>query len=167
MRKYKTKVKIMKKKSSATSTKFIREEIDSMKSLVRVLAVATFVLSCLAGVAQQAMAASLTNVALQPTLIAEAYRNPADAKLDTEFGQKVDLNNSNVRLFRQFRGFYPTLASKIVDNAPYEKVEDVLNIPGLSERQKERLQANLENFTVTAPSKVYNEGDDRYNPGFY
>lgn len=139
-----------------------------MKSLVRVLAVATFIFSCLGGVVQQARAASLTSIPLQPTtFVAEVYRNPADAKLDTEYGKKVDLNNANVRLFRQFRGFYPTLASKIVDNAPYEKVEDVLDIPGLSERQKERLQANLENFTVTAPSKVYNEGDDRYNPGYY
>lgn len=137
-----------------------------MKSLVRVLAVATLIFSCLGGMIQQASAANLTGVTLQP-MLADVYQNPADAKLDTEYGQKVDLNNSNVRLFRQFRGFYPTLASKIVDNAPYEKVEDVLDIPGLSERQKERLQANFDNFTVTAPSKVYNEGDDRYNPGFY
>jgi photosystem II PsbU protein len=166
MRKYETKVKIMKKKSFSASTKFIQEAIYPMKNLVRVLAVVTLIFGCLGGIVQQASAASLNSVVMQP-IVAETYQNPADAKLDTEYGQKVDLNNSNVRLFRQFRGFYPTLASKIVDNAPYEKVEDVLEIPSLSERQKERLQANLDNFTVTAPSKVYNEGDDRYNPGFY
>ncbi|MFW6357814.1 MAG: photosystem II complex extrinsic protein PsbU, partial [Chroococcales cyanobacterium] len=71
------------------------------------------------------------------------------------------------RAFRQYRGFYPTLASKIIQNAPYENVEDVLDIPGLSERQKERLQANLDNFTVTPQSEVFVEGDDRFNPGVY
>ncbi|MCU7244196.1 MAG: Photosystem II extrinsic protein, partial [Microcystis aeruginosa WS75] len=50
---------------------------------------------------------------------------------------------------------------------PYQEVEDVLNIPGLSATQKERLQANLEKFTVTEPSKEFIEGDDRFNPGVY
>jgi photosystem II PsbU protein len=90
----------------------------------------------------------------------------ADAKVG-EVGGKIDLNNSDVRDFRNFRGFYPSLASKIIQNAPYTSVEEVLNIPGLSESQKERLQANLDNFVVTDPTNVFNEGDDRYNPGVY
>jgi photosystem II PsbU protein len=94
-------------------------------------------------------------------------RNPADVKLGTDYGQKLDLNNANVRLFRKYRGYYPTLAAKIVNNAPYEQVEDVLEIPGLSERQKALLQEHLEDFTVTAPADVFNEGGDRYNPGYY
>lgn len=64
-------------------------------------------------------------------------------------------------------GYYPSLASKIIKNAPYDKVEDVLDISGLSESQKERLQANLDKFTVTEPSKELIEGDDRINPGIY
>jgi photosystem II PsbU protein len=55
----------------------------------------------------------------------------------------------------------------IIKNSPYEKVEDVLEIPGLSERQKELLQANLDNFIVTEKSDVFNAGDDRINPGVY
>jgi photosystem II PsbU protein len=94
-------------------------------------------------------------------------RNVADDKLGTEFGQKIDLNNSDIRDFRDLKGFYPKLASMIIQNAPYEKVEDVLNIPGLSERQKERLQANFDNFTVTPPTSVFLEGDERYNVGVY
>lgn len=43
----------------------------------------------------------------------------------------------------------------------------MLDIPGLSESQKNRLQANLNRFTVTQPSKELNEGDDRINPGVY
>jgi photosystem II PsbU protein len=103
-----------------------------------------------------------------PVLAAETeIRNPADEVLGSEFGQKIDLNNSNVRLFRKYRGYYPSLAAKIVQNAPYEKVEDVLEIPGLSERQKELLSEHLEDFAVSPPADVFNEGDDRYNPGIY
>jgi photosystem II PsbU protein len=150
-----------------------------MKRLVRLLAVLTIVIACL-GLPQKAMASpmpltyldSLSSVTLQSSsvLLAEASPvNPADAKLATEFGdkEKIDLNNTHVRYFRNYPGFYPTLAGKIVQNAPYKSVEDVLNIPGLSERQKERLQANLDSFTVTPEADVYNEGDDRYNPGIY
>ena len=93
-------------------------------------------------------------------------RNDADAKLG-EVGRKIDLNNSDVRDFRALRGFYPNLASKIIQNSPYEEVKDVLAIPGLSERQKERLQANLDNFVVTDIADVMTSGDNRYNPGVY
>lgn len=94
-------------------------------------------------------------------------RNPADEVLKTEYGKKIDLNNANVRLFRKYRGYYPSLAAKIVQNAPYEQVEDVLEIPDLSDRQKELLSEHLDEFTVTPPADVFNEGDDRYNPGIY
>nr|WP_293122579.1 photosystem II complex extrinsic protein PsbU [Moorena sp. SIO4G3] len=93
--------------------------------------------------------------------------NAADRKLATEFGKKIDLNNTHVRKFRKYRGFYPNLAKKIIKNAPYDSVEDVLNIKGLKPKQKKKLQANLEKFTVTKTSEVYNAGDDRYNPGVY
>ncbi|MBV9388372.1 MAG: photosystem II complex extrinsic protein PsbU [Chroococcidiopsidaceae cyanobacterium CP_BM_ER_R8_30] len=105
-----------------------------------------------------------------PILAAEAptpLRNRADAKLGTEFGKKIDLNNTNVRAFQKYPGLYPHLARKIIGNAPYSQVNDVLSIPGLSERQKEILQANLDNFTVTEADTVFNEGDDRYNNGIY
>ncbi|TVQ57419.1 MAG: photosystem II complex extrinsic protein PsbU [Spirulina sp. DLM2.Bin59] len=104
----------------------------------------------------------------QPSQAAETtYRNNADVMLQTEFGAKIDLNNTNVRAFRKLRGFYPVLAQKIVKNAPYDEVKDVLNIPGLSETQKERLQANLEAFTVLDAVDVFTEGDDRLNNGIY
>ena len=142
-----------------------------MKKLGHILAVVTLIVSLLGFIGHpQAQAANL-NTVVSPSFAAltdePELRNPADYKLNTEYGQKIDLNNANVRLFREYRGFYPTLAKKIVNNAPYNKVEDVLEIPGLSETQKERLQAQLDNFTVTPPSDVFNEGGDRYNPGYY
>lgn len=93
--------------------------------------------------------------------------NPADKVLESEYGQKIDLNNANVRLFREVRGFYPTLAKIIVKNAPFETVEAVLEIPGLSEGQIAKLEANLDRFTVTPPADVFLEGDERLNNGNY
>jgi photosystem II PsbU protein len=160
-----------------------------MKRIVSLLAVWCLLVGCLGwlGIPQKAIAqplsqksidssmslaysASLSNVTLPSSsvLLAEApLRNAADAKLDTEFGKKIDLNNTHVRAFRQYPGMYPTLAGKIIQNAPYDKVEDVLNIPGLSERQKELLQANIDNFTVTDVDPTFVEGGDRFNPGVY
>lgn len=151
-----------------------------MKRLVRLLAVLVVLVGCLAGFGspQRAIAsplpltygASLSNVTLQslPVVLADvSLRNTADDKLATEFGKKIDLNNTHVRAFRKYPGMYPTLAGKIVQNAPYQQVEDVLDIPGLSDRQKELLQANLDKFTVTEVDPTFVEGGDRYNPGVY
>lgn len=93
--------------------------------------------------------------------------NTADAKRQELIRGKLDLNNSDVREFRKLRGFYPSLASKIIQNAPYESVEDVLEIPGLSDSQIERLQANIDEFFVTEMDPSMNAGGDRYNPGLY
>ena len=144
-----------------------------MKRLVRLLAVWGLLVGCLGwlGLPQSAMAQPMPNVvSLQsvPVLLAElSLRNAADDKLDTDFGKKIDLNNTNVRAFRKYPGMYPTLARKVVDNAPYKSVEDVLDIPGLSDRQKELLQANFDKFAVTNVDTVFTEGGDRYNNGIY
>lgn len=100
-------------------------------------------------------------------VLSETYRNPIDEKLETDFGQKIDLNNTNVMAFSQFKGLYPTIAGKVVQNAPYKSVEEVLQIEDLTEQQKEVLQGNLINFTVTDPNPALVGGQDRYNPGVY
>ncbi|WP_298616192.1 photosystem II complex extrinsic protein PsbU [uncultured Thermosynechococcus sp.] len=107
-----------------------------------------------------------------PTLAASASTeeelvNVVDEKLGTAFGEKIDLNNANIAAFIQYRGLYPTLAKLIIKNAPYQSVEDVLNIPGLTERQKEILRQNLDHFTVTEMETALVEGGDRYNNGLY
>lgn len=148
---------------------------ETVKRLKRYLTILILLVGCLGwlGVPQHANAADLSSVTLRPVpvLAVEAQttilRNRADQKLGTEFGKKIDLNNTNVRAFTQYRGLYPNLAAKIVQNAPYKNVEDVLNIPGLSDRQKQILQANLDNFTVTDVEAAFTEGDDRYNNGIY
>jgi len=151
-----------------------------MKKFVRFLSVLCVLVGCLGwfGMSQSALAsptplvygASLSNVTSPslPILVAELnLRNTADDKMATEFGKKIDLNNTNVRAFRKYPGMYPTLARKVVDNAPYKSVEDVLEIPGLSTRQKELLQANLDKFAITNADTTFVEGGDRYNNGIY
>jgi photosystem II PsbU protein len=94
-------------------------------------------------------------------------QNVVDQKLTTEFGHKLDLNNSNVRSFRQYPGLYPSLARVIIDHAPYERVEDILEISGLTDPQKAVLRLHLDKFTVTPAEPALVEGGDRYNPGVY
>ncbi len=144
---------------------------------MRLLTILTLLVGCLGvlAVPQRALAANLSSAAFHsvPVLAvkpeAETTLTPSlmNDKLDTEAGEKLDLNNANVRAFMQFPGMYPTLATKIVQNAPYQNVEDVLNLPGLSDRQKQALQANLDNFRVTEVKPAFTEGDDRYNNGIY
>jgi len=120
---------------------------------------------------QFAIAQLRPNTALAPSFFAEAGSEAAlrDVVSDkmSELGAKTDLNNTNMRSFRLYQGMYPTLASLIVKNAPYEKVEDVLEISGLTDRQKEVLRANLDSFTATTQESALVEGADRINNGIY
>ena len=136
-----------------------------MKRVIGILAALLLIVGSwgFAGAAQ-ANEMELFNVG-SSTLIARI--NTADAKRQELVRGKLDLNNSDVREFRKLRGFYPNLASKIIQNAPYDTVEDVLDIPGLSDTQIERLQANMDEFFVTDVAASMNAGGDRYNPGLY
>jgi len=127
------------------------------------------VLGCLGGLWQPAaMAADLSwNAATLPSLLAVEPRNRADDKLATEFGKKIDLNNTNIRAFMEYPGLYPTLAREILKNAPFKSVNDVLKMPGLTERQIDILQANLNQFTLSDPEATFVEGGDRFNNGIY
>jgi photosystem II PsbU protein len=116
---------------------------------------------------QPAIAANSMRLPNQVFTIEMPSQNVVDQKLGSEYGRKIDLNNSNIDTFKRYPGLYPTLARAIIRNAPYEKVENVLDIAGLSDRQKDTLQANLEHFTVTEVEKALVEGEDRYNPGIY
>jgi photosystem II PsbU protein len=143
-----------------------------VKRLIRVLTILFLIVGCMGwlGVPPRAVAADWSSVTLPSVTVlgVEAVpSNRADDKLAKDFGRKIDLNNTNVRAFQQYPGMYPNLAKKIIKNAPYESVEDVLDIEGLSDRQKELLQANLDKFTVTEPEAAFVEGDDRVNNGIY
>ncbi|MFM7602641.1 MAG: photosystem II complex extrinsic protein PsbU [Pseudanabaena sp.] len=78
---------------------------------------------------------------------------------------KIDLNNANINTFRQVRGMYPTLGRIIVENAPYKSLDDVLEINGLSEAQKELIKANADKFTLKKPDESM--GRERINNANY
>lgn len=123
----------------------------------------------LLGWTQAALAA---NLSLPASILAESAPLSNDVmqnRIQTPVRQngKIDLNNTNIRAFSQYRGLYPTLARVIVKNAPYDSVKDVLNIEGLSDRQKQVLQANLDNFVINDVQGAMVEGGDRYNNGIY
>lgn len=142
-----------------------------MKQIGRVLVMLGLCLGCLGLIPyQHAEAANIILAGWNPTLllaVEDSRVNKADKKLAEIGGEKLDLNNSPLRSFRKYRGMFPTLAAMIVDNAPYENVEDVLEMPGLTENQKKLLEANLDNFKVTPQTDVFNEGDFRLNTGSY
>lgn len=143
-----------------------------MKRFVCLLAVIGMLMGGLLGMPQRALAVTpafdVNSVLFAPKLLAaKEPRDVVGEKLQTEYGKKIDLNNTNVRAFRQYQGLYPTLAGMIVRNAPYQDVKDVLDIPGLTGRQKELLEANLDKFTVTDVEQALVEGDDRINNGIY
>ncbi len=93
----------------------------------------------------------------------------ADNLPDTSFIKqdlsKIDLNNSNINAFRQVRGMYPTLGRIIIDNAPYSSLDDVLNIDGLSEKQKDLIRNNADKFTLKKPDESMNR--ERINNSLY
>ncbi len=116
---------------------------------------------------QRSWAEPIASRDFSPWAIEQPHQTVVAEKLATEFEQTIDLNNSNIRAFQQYPGLYPTLARTIIQYSPYDKVEDVLDIPGLTESQKDLLRQNLEHFTVTQPNPALTEGGDRYNPGIY
>ncbi|ABM76974.1 MAG: photosystem II complex extrinsic protein PsbU [Prochlorococcus sp. MED-G132] len=93
-----------------------------------------------------------------------AYANVSDEKLGDR-GEKVDLNNSSVRAFRQFPGMFPTIAGKIVVGGPYSSVSDASSV--LDASQKSVFDKYKDNFTVTDQEIAVNEGFDRINDGQY
>lgn len=130
--------------------------------------------SLVLGNVQPAEAISLDTALMSPvssTLLANAggkeLRNAVDDKLATEYGNKIDVNNTNIASFRKYRGLYPTIAGKVVSNAPYQNVEDIFEIPDLSEVERDRLEQNIDIFTISAPDPALVEGADRFNNGVY
>jgi len=141
-----------------------------LKRLFNLLMIVALWVSCLSWLSFSQPAAAVGVEASQTRpimLLADEFRNPVDTKLGTAYGSKIDLNNSNVNAFIEYPGLYPTIARKVIENAPFKSVEEVLDMPGLSQPELEILKANLDNFAVTSPEPALIEGGDRINPGIY
>lgn len=145
-----------------------------MKRLFRWLSALSLMIGFLGffGTSDAMAAVHLESVFTAPTIAAvdvekEDLRNKVSDKMATEYGKKLDLNNTNLRAFRELQGMYPTLAGILVKNAPYKAIDDIFDIPGLSESQKDLLEKNLDRFTITDVEEALTEGADRINNGIY
>ena len=117
---------------------------------------------------QSAMANVLVSPGLPAPVLAavSGLKNEADAK-KAEAAGKIDLNNANVRAFLGLPGMYPSAAQKIIAGGPYSTLDDVLALPGLSERQRATIEKYMDQFTVTERVDALTDGDDRINNGIY
>merc|ERR1712174_102711 len=80
-------------------------------------------------------------------------------------GDKVDINNANVRVYLKFPGMYPTVGGKIASNGPYASVADVYKIKGLSGKEQEIIKKYESSFVAKPPAADY--VIDRINNGLY
>eukprot|EP00929_Paragymnodinium_shiwhaense_P106509 TRINITY_DN7196_c0_g1_i2.p1 TRINITY_DN7196_c0_g1~~TRINITY_DN7196_c0_g1_i2.p1 ORF type:complete len:192 (+),score=42.62 TRINITY_DN7196_c0_g1_i2:113-688(+) len=78
---------------------------------------------------------------------------------------RVDINNAPVQAYRQYPGFYPTAAGKIASNGPYKSVEDIYNIPGVTEATKAIFKKYEKQLVCLPVSPAYFL--DRINNGMY
>lgn len=79
-------------------------------------------------------------------------------------GDKIDLNNANIRAYLKVPGFYPSIASKIVVNGPFKTVADVYNIPGLTSVQKDIIKKSESRFLALDVKPEYEI--DKINNGY-
>jgi photosystem II PsbU protein len=138
-----------------------------MKRLVSVLLVVGLMVGCLGWLSwpQKAIAASFDASSMAVLAEVEVKNTVDEARARVK--NKVDLNNTNVRAFINYPGMYPNLARLIINYSPFDEVEDVLDMPGLTEAQKATLEKYLDDFTVNPPVDALVEGGDRFNNGIY
>ena len=80
-------------------------------------------------------------------------------------GDKIDLNNANVRAYLKLPGVYPTIAGKIVSAGPFKTVGDVYNLPTLSGAEKDVLKKYEAKFITLDVKPEY--AIDKINNGLY
>jgi photosystem II PsbU protein len=81
-------------------------------------------------------------------------------------GDKVDVNNANIRAFTQFPGMYPSAAAKILKAVPdtgYKSAGDLYNAPGLTSAEKDVIKKYEGKFVFLDPKPEY--VIDRLNNG--
>eukprot|EP01031_Cornospumella_fuschlensis_P039289 gene39289-47819_t len=80
-------------------------------------------------------------------------------------GDKIDLNNANIRAYTKLPGVYPNLAAKLVNNGPFKSVADIYNIQGLTSAEKEALKKYESKFVALEEKPEYVL--DKINNGLY
>merc|ERR1712205_281643 len=71
-----------------------------------------------------------------------ALSSAAGALIDDEVvpflggGDKLDMNNANIRVYLKLPGMYPTIAAKVTSKGPYKSMSEVYSQAGLTEAEK-------------------------------
>ena len=140
-----------------------------MKWFLRLFVVVSLCVTSWVGFGDASAMAARFDLNLNSAMVMGAVNGPADAALAKIYGETIDLNNTNISSYKEYRGLYPTLAKKLLANAPYESVDEILSIPNLSDRQKKTLTKYLDEglFSVSPVNVVFTQGDDRINNGVY
>ncbi|MEO0853785.1 MAG: photosystem II complex extrinsic protein PsbU [Cyanobacteria bacterium J06648_11] len=135
----------------------------SASKAVLSLALALALIGSLSLTAVTPVATAQTDEAPEAVEVAPATKSSTAKVLEA----KIDVNTTVLRNYRKLNGFYPKLARILVENAPYESKEDMLNVPGLSERQKQRIRDNFDNFELGPYDEGINSLETRINKGLY
>ena len=59
--------------------------------------------------------------------------------------------------YKILRGMFPHAAGKIASNGPYDSVDDIYKIPGLTENDKKLFKKYEKTFTVNPPGRAFDE----------
>jgi photosystem II PsbU protein len=139
-----------------------KQEMKFMGMIIRAIFVVVMGLLIGVGPVGQSSGWAFMGEGIQPVMIASVDGVPVK-----ELETKIDVNNTVLRNYRQLPGFYPTLARILVQNAPYESPEKMLEIPGLTEKQRSLIQANLDNFEAQPYRAGEYNLENRINQGLY
>lgn len=140
-----------------------------MKWFLRLFVVVSLCVTSWVGFGDASAMAARFDLNLNSAMVMGVTNGAADDALDEIYGETIDLNNTNISSYKEHRGLYPTLAKKLIANGPYTSPDQILSVPGLSERQKKTLTKYLNEglFSVTPRNVIFTQGDDIINNGVY
>jgi competence protein ComEA len=82
-----------------------------------------------------------------PAMSAQDGKAPAKSSKPTASNQVVNINTASAADFEALPGIGPKLAARIVDyrqkNGPFKKIEDLMNVQGLGEKNFLKLKPQL------------------------
>jgi photosystem II PsbU protein len=157
-----------------------RQGSTSERATQRAAADTTVKTQATQGDADQSPAAAPTSQARREFIseaaaAAAAFGAAAPAVADVDYdgvkylggGDKIDLNNANIRAYIKLSGMYPGAAGKIASykGPAFKDVKDVYKIPGLTDGEKAVIKQNEGKFIVLEPKAEY--VIDRMNNGLY
>jgi competence protein ComEA len=76
-------------------------------------------------------------------LKAGSTSNSPDGGGESSSNQKVNINTATASELETLTGVGPSTAQKIIENRPYEKIEDLLDVSGIGESTLEKIRSEI------------------------